>query len=86
MNFPTYDPMKLAHPVVLLELLPGVFATVCGTCSARNGEWEQLCPNWPAPPPLALFSSQAIADRLEETMFELVRPYDLDDHDIADTA
>lgn len=79
MKLPAYDALKLAHPIVLLELEPGVFATVCGTCSARNGEWEQLCPNWLAPPPLALFSAHAIAERLEEVFFELVRPDEPDD-------
>jgi len=79
MRLPAYDPKALAHPVVLLEVAPGVFATVCGTCSARNGEWEQLCPQWLAPPPLALFSSHAIASQLEEVFFELVRTDDDED-------
>jgi hypothetical protein len=62
------------RPQIVESTEPGVWVAVCGSCSARDGAWATFCATWDAGTPKVLFSSQAIADRLESVFFELVRP------------
>jgi hypothetical protein len=52
----------------------GVWMTVCGSCSARDGAWATTCATWDADTPAFVFTSQSIAEKLEHVFFELVRP------------
>ena len=62
------------RPQIVESTEPGVWLTVCGSCSARDGAWSMTCSTWDADTPTTVFTSQFVADRLESVFFEIVRP------------